>query len=177
MYMKIRLKVATETTPVARTAYLANIGFGGERSHICGRFTGRAFRYSGRISYGNNPPRGRATRPSRRDWSAGSVVHLFAEPPGRAPARVPSVFYRDSSGRCGCRLRRLVCRREDFGGTFWGHAQRKLFELHKAQASPIAAKTLKRIAALSVIEAEVCGQLQDHRRKFATRKPDRCSMT
>jgi transposase len=46
----------------------------------------------------------------------------------------------------------------------WAHARRKFFELHKAQASPIAAEALKRIAALYAIEAEVRGKLPDHRR-------------
>ena len=46
----------------------------------------------------------------------------------------------------------------------WAHARRNFFELRKAHASPIAAEALKRIAALYEIEAEVRGQLPDHRR-------------
>lgn len=41
----------------------------------------------------------------------------------------------------------------------WAHARRKFFESHKAQASPIDAEALKRIAALYAIEAEVRGQI------------------
>jgi len=48
----------------------------------------------------------------------------------------------------------------------WAHARRKFFELHKANASPIAAEALKRIAALYAIEGEVRGQLPDHRRQI-----------
>lgn len=48
----------------------------------------------------------------------------------------------------------------------WAHARRKFYELQKAQASPIAAEALKRIAALYAIEAEVRGQLPDHRRRI-----------
>ena len=48
----------------------------------------------------------------------------------------------------------------------WAHARRKFFELHKAQASPIAAEALKRIGALYAIEAEVRGKLPDHRRRI-----------
>lgn len=47
----------------------------------------------------------------------------------------------------------------------WAHARRNFFELHKAHASPIAAEALKRIASLYEIEAEVRGQLPDHRRQ------------
>ena len=46
----------------------------------------------------------------------------------------------------------------------WAHARRKFFDLHKAHASPIAAEALKRIAALYAIEADIRGQLPDHRR-------------
>lgn len=46
----------------------------------------------------------------------------------------------------------------------WAHARRKFFELHKAQASPIAAEALKRISALYAIEAEMRGQLPEERR-------------
>jgi transposase len=48
----------------------------------------------------------------------------------------------------------------------WAHARRKFYELHKAGASPIAAEALKRIAALYAIEAQVRGQLPDHRRRI-----------
>jgi len=48
----------------------------------------------------------------------------------------------------------------------WAHARRKFYELHKAGASPIAAEALKRIGALYAIEAEVRGQLPDHRRRI-----------
>ena len=48
----------------------------------------------------------------------------------------------------------------------WAHARRKFYELHKAHASPIAAEALKRIGALYAIEAEVRGQLPDHRRRI-----------
>lgn len=46
----------------------------------------------------------------------------------------------------------------------WAHARRKFFELHKAQASPIAAEALQRIGALYAIEADVHGKLPEERR-------------
>lgn len=46
----------------------------------------------------------------------------------------------------------------------WAHARRKFYELAKAQASPIAAEALKRIAALYAIEAEIRGQVPEKRR-------------
>lgn len=40
----------------------------------------------------------------------------------------------------------------------WAHVRRKFFDVHKAQASPIAAEALARIAALYAVEAEIRGQ-------------------
>lgn len=55
-------------------------------------------------------------------------------------------------------------------GRFWrrraGRTPGGIFELHKVQASPIAAEALKRIGSLYAIEAEVRGKLPDHRRRI-----------
>jgi hypothetical protein len=40
----------------------------------------------------------------------------------------------------------------------WAHARRKFYEIHQAQASPLAAEALKRIGALYAIEAELRGK-------------------
>ena len=40
----------------------------------------------------------------------------------------------------------------------WAHARRKLFDVHEATKSPIAAEALRRIQALYVIEAEITGR-------------------
>ena len=40
----------------------------------------------------------------------------------------------------------------------WAHARRKFYELHQAQASPLAAEALKRIGALYAIEADIRGK-------------------
>jgi transposase len=45
----------------------------------------------------------------------------------------------------------------------WAHARRKFYEIHQAQASPLAAEALKRIAALYAIEAELRGKPPDVR--------------
>lgn len=45
----------------------------------------------------------------------------------------------------------------------WAHVRRKFYDLHQATKSPIAEETLKRIAALYVIESEIQGQSADHR--------------
>lgn len=47
----------------------------------------------------------------------------------------------------------------------WAHARRKFYELHQAQASPLAGEALKRIGALYAIEAEIRGQPPEHRRQ------------
>ena len=46
----------------------------------------------------------------------------------------------------------------------WAHARRKLYEVHQAQASPLAATALTHISALYVIEAEIRGRPPDQRR-------------
>jgi transposase len=46
----------------------------------------------------------------------------------------------------------------------WAHARRKLFEVHEATKSPIAAEALRRIQALYVIEAEITGMPAAERR-------------
>lgn len=40
----------------------------------------------------------------------------------------------------------------------WAHARRKFYDVYKDQASPLAAETLQRIAALYAIESEIRGQ-------------------
>ena len=45
----------------------------------------------------------------------------------------------------------------------WAHARRKFYDLHQANASPIAKQALDRIAALYVIEAEIRGEPPDVR--------------
>ena len=40
----------------------------------------------------------------------------------------------------------------------WAHVRRKLFDLHAAQASPVAAEALKRIGALYTIEKDIQGK-------------------
>ena len=47
----------------------------------------------------------------------------------------------------------------------WAHARRKFFDIHAANASPIAEEALRRIATLYAIEAEVRGQSADARRQ------------
>lgn len=46
----------------------------------------------------------------------------------------------------------------------WAHARRKLYEVHQAQASPLAATALTHISALYAIEAEIRGRPPDQRR-------------
>ncbi len=46
----------------------------------------------------------------------------------------------------------------------WAHARRKLFDVHEATKSPIAAEALRRIQALYVIEAEITGRSAAERR-------------
>ena len=46
----------------------------------------------------------------------------------------------------------------------WAHARRKLYEVHQAQGSPLAAAALAQIAALYAVEAEIRGHPPDTRR-------------
>ncbi len=46
----------------------------------------------------------------------------------------------------------------------WAHVRRKFYEIHHAQASPIAAEALDRIGRLYGIEAEIRGRSPDERR-------------
>ncbi|MBK6279252.1 MAG: IS66 family transposase [Gammaproteobacteria bacterium] len=46
----------------------------------------------------------------------------------------------------------------------WAHARRKLYEVHQALASPLAATALTHISALYAIEAEIRGRPPDQRR-------------
>ena len=46
----------------------------------------------------------------------------------------------------------------------WAHLRRKFFDVHRAQASPIAAEALTRIGQLYAIEASVRGELPPRRR-------------
>jgi hypothetical protein len=50
----------------------------------------------------------------------------------------------------------------------WAHARRKLYEVHEATGSPVAAEALRRIAELYAIETTIRGQTADARR--ATRR-------
>jgi hypothetical protein len=45
------------------------------------------------------------------------------------------------------------------------HARRKLFEVHEATKSPIAAEAIERIGALSAIEAQLLGLTPEVRRE------------
>lgn len=45
----------------------------------------------------------------------------------------------------------------------WAHARRKLHEVHKSDASPVAAEGLRRIAELYAIEAEIRGKSPEER--------------
>jgi len=47
----------------------------------------------------------------------------------------------------------------------WAHVRRKFFDIHKANASPIAHEILERIATLYAIEASIRGQPADARRQ------------
>jgi hypothetical protein len=46
----------------------------------------------------------------------------------------------------------------------WAHVRRKFYDLHQAQASPLATEAVQRIGALYAIEWEIRGQLPDARR-------------
>jgi transposase len=46
----------------------------------------------------------------------------------------------------------------------WAHVRRKFYDLHQAQASPLATEAVKRIGALYAIEQEIRGQPPDVRR-------------
>lgn len=52
----------------------------------------------------------------------------------------------------------------------WAHARRKLHEIHKKDASPIAAEGLRRIAELYAIEAEIRGQDAEERLAIRTQR-------
>jgi len=45
----------------------------------------------------------------------------------------------------------------------WAHARRKFFDIHAANASPIAAQALERIGALYALEADIRGRAADER--------------
>ena len=45
----------------------------------------------------------------------------------------------------------------------WAHLRRKFFDVHRAQASPIATEALERIAQLYAIEANVRAQIPAQR--------------
>jgi hypothetical protein len=45
----------------------------------------------------------------------------------------------------------------------WAHVRRKFFDLHAANASPIATEALERIGALYALEAQIRGQAPDER--------------
>ena len=45
----------------------------------------------------------------------------------------------------------------------WAHARRKFFDIHAANASPIAAEALERITALYALEADIRGQAPEQR--------------
>lgn len=51
----------------------------------------------------------------------------------------------------------------------WTHARRKLHEIYKKDASPIAAEGLRRIAEIYAIEAEIRGQCPDERLAVRTK--------
>lgn len=46
----------------------------------------------------------------------------------------------------------------------WAHARRKFYDVHQANASPIAREALDRIAALYAVEAAIRGRPPDHRK-------------
>jgi transposase len=52
----------------------------------------------------------------------------------------------------------------------WAHARRKLHEIHKKDASPVAAEGLRRIAELYAIEAEIRGQSPEERLAVRTER-------
>ncbi len=45
----------------------------------------------------------------------------------------------------------------------WAHVRRKFFDIHAANASPIAAEALERIGALYAVEVDIRGQARDQR--------------
>lgn len=47
----------------------------------------------------------------------------------------------------------------------WAHVRRKFFDLHKAQASPVAAEALRRIGALYAIEKDIQGKTPQERQQ------------
>ena len=57
-------------------------------------------------------------------------------------------LYRTLPGQPAC-IQHAAC---------WAHARRKLFEVHEATKSPIAAEALRRIQALYQVEAEITGK-------------------
>jgi transposase len=52
----------------------------------------------------------------------------------------------------------------------WAHARRKLYEVHEATGSPVAAEALKRIAELYAIEATIRGQTVQQRQRVRQSK-------
>src|SRR5665647_1409942 len=58
----------------------------------------------------------------------------------------------------------------------WAHARRKLFDLHAANQSPIAAQALKWIAALYGIEKPARTWMCWHASNYANRKRSRSSL-
>ena len=63
---------------------------------------------------------------------------------------------------------RLAAEREDGDVVLahcWAHTRRKFYDVHQATASPIAAETLQRIAALYQVEEAIRGRSADQRRQ------------
>lgn len=95
----------------------------------------------------------------------------------------PAVLFRYTPDRKGERPRQHL---QDFRGTLqadayagfhhlygdgrireaacWAHARRKFYDVHQANASPIAREALDRIAALYAVEANIRGKPPDHRK-------------
>ena len=57
----------------------------------------------------------------------------------------------------------------------WGHARRKIFDLHETQASAVTTELLERIGGLFAVEEKVRGQPPDIRRARDNRNPSRSS--
>lgn len=55
----------------------------------------------------------------------------------------------------------------------WAHVRRKFYDLHQAQASPVAGEALQRIGNLYAIEKAIRGKPPDHRRaeRYARAEP------
>ena len=101
------------------------------------RAGGRAGEQGGRAPRARSPG-GKAESPACRDGYAG-----FNE------------LYR-LAGAEGPRIHEAAC---------WAHVQRKFFDIHAANASPLAAEALRRIGALYDIDARIRGRPPDERRR------------